>query len=111
MTEQDNTDPRKPGEGATADSEWRGDAGDQGNDLRFGEEQQLIEEQSQANASEGEHHSVDTSGGYTSHQERDHPGSYTDHDEQDVDVNKDVASSSGTDDDGRPDSQERHKGN
>ncbi|GAA1336352.1 hypothetical protein [Arthrobacter roseus] len=88
MTEQDNTDPRKPGEGATADSEWRGDAGDQGNDLRFGEEQQLIEEQSKANAPEGEQDQADSSQGYTSHQDRHHPGGYTDRDEESSDDGK-----------------------
>lgn len=80
MTEVNSTDPREPGKGATSDAGWHGDAGDQGNDLRFGEEQQLIEEQSQGNFPAGGQEEPDTSGGYTSHQERGHPGHYTDRD-------------------------------
>lgn len=91
MTEQDNTDPRKPGEGATADSGWQGDAADQGNDLRFGEEQQLIEEQSKANAPEGEHDKADASHGYTSHQDRHDAGEYTDRDQPKTESENDDA--------------------
>lgn len=140
MTEVNSTDPRKPGKGATSDSEWHGDAGDQGNDLRFGEEQQLIEEQAQGDLPDGGSAEPDTSGGYTSHQkrghpghytdrdkplageaddtqgdshgytshqEREHPGHYTDRDEQNVNLDKDVASSSEGRGSERPDSQEK----
>lgn len=49
MTENPNeeeqlTDPKPSGQ-STGDDNWRGDAGDQGNDIRFAEEEQLIREQ------------------------------------------------------------------
>ena len=49
MTENPNeeeqlTDPKPSGQ-STGDDNWRGDAGDQGNDIRFAEEEQLIRKQ------------------------------------------------------------------
>ncbi|KNC18710.1 hypothetical protein AC792_10465 [Arthrobacter sp. RIT-PI-e] len=35
------------GDGSTSDPNWHGDLGDQGNDLRFAEEQALIKEQAE----------------------------------------------------------------
>ncbi|MCC9197439.1 hypothetical protein QNO08_00375 [Arthrobacter sp. zg-Y820] len=42
--EEQLTDPKPSGQ-STADDNYRGDAGDQGNDIRFAEEEQLIREQ------------------------------------------------------------------
>ncbi|WAP51918.1 hypothetical protein OL239_00720 [Arthrobacter sp. ATA002] len=42
--EEQLTDPKPSGQ-STGDDNWRGDAGDQGNDIRFAEEEQLIREQ------------------------------------------------------------------
>lgn len=55
--EEQLTDPKPSGQ-ATGDDNWRGDAADQGNDIRFAEEQQLIREQASpesVNRSEGEY--------------------------------------------------------
>ncbi len=79
------------GDGSTSDPNWHGDAGDQGNDLRFAEEQQLINEQADRNPSEavdaaeqgGQYTSTDpagASGGYTSSQDPAEEGEYTDKD-------------------------------
>lgn len=42
--EEQLTDPKPSGQ-STGDDNYRGDAGDQGNDIRFAEEEQLIREQ------------------------------------------------------------------
>ena len=42
--EEQLTDPKPSGQ-STGDDNWRGDAADQGNDIRFAEEQELIREQ------------------------------------------------------------------
>ncbi|MUK01004.1 hypothetical protein GM708_03105 [Vibrio cholerae] len=82
------------GDGSTSDPNWHGDAGDQGNDLRFAEEQALINEQADradrdpaeavaAAAQEGHYTSTepsDASGGYTSSQDSVEEGEYTDKD-------------------------------
>ncbi len=82
------------GDGATSDPNWHGDAGDQGNDLRFAEEQQLIHEQAgraerdtseavDADGQGGQYTSSEpagASGGYTSSQDPAEEGEYTDKD-------------------------------
>lgn len=84
------------GDGSTSDPNWHGDLGDQGNDLRFAEEQALINEQADraerdpqdakaAAAQEGHYSreddaSKDASGGYTSSQDSSGKGEYTDSD-------------------------------
>ncbi|MBD8042334.1 hypothetical protein H9638_00765 [Arthrobacter sp. Sa2BUA2] len=42
--EEQLTNPKPSGQ-STGDDNWRGDAADQGNDIRFAEEQELIREQ------------------------------------------------------------------
>ncbi|MEC5199411.1 hypothetical protein RCH21_001642 [Arthrobacter sp. PL16] len=87
------------GDGSTSDPNWHGDIGDQGNDLRFAEEQALIKEQADradrdpseaAAAAEQEGHYTSSapaegSGGYTSAQEPEKEGEYTDKDRPLVD--------------------------
>lgn len=82
------------GDGSTSDPNWQGDVGDQGNDLRFAEEQALINEQADradrdpseaVAAAEQEGHYTSTepagaSGGYTSSQDAAEEGEYTDKD-------------------------------
>lgn len=74
--EEQLTDPKPSGQ-STGDDNWRGDAGDQGNDIRFAEEQQLIREQASPASvhRDKEHH-----GGKHKHGEE---GEYTDKDDQD----------------------------
>lgn len=69
---QDEVNPNK-GDGATSDPNWHGDAGDQGNDLRFAEEQQLINSQAQNADVDG---SAGATGGYTGAQRADGAGDY-----------------------------------
>ncbi|MFZ3452068.1 hypothetical protein [Arthrobacter sp. 7Tela_A1] len=75
------TDPKPSGQ-STGDDNWRGDVGDQGNDIRFAEEQELIRQQASPaslNKDEGEYTDADGSkeppsrGGA-----RDEEGGYTD---------------------------------
>ncbi|WP_434995546.1 hypothetical protein [Arthrobacter sp. Ld5] len=90
------------GDGSTSDPNWHGDAGDQGNDLRFAEEQALINEQSEGGATEVTHTAeagdaveheghytsaepVGGSGGYTSAENPAEEGEYTDKDRPLVD--------------------------
>ncbi|MCU1634713.1 MAG: hypothetical protein JWM61_3365 [Micrococcaceae bacterium] len=87
------------GDGSTSDPNWHGDIGDQGNDLRFAEEQALIKEQADradrdpseaVAASEQEGHYTSSepaegSGGYTSAQDPVKEGEYTDKDRPLVD--------------------------
>ena len=82
------------GDGSTSDPNWHGDAGDQGNDLRFSEEQALINEQAQGGSAgdtaedEGHYTSAPAageSGGYTSAENPAEEGEYTDKDKQLVD--------------------------
>jgi hypothetical protein len=79
------------GDGSTSDPNWHGDIGDQGNDLRFAEEQALIEDQanrtdrdpSEAAGQEGQYTDSEPaggSGGYTSSQAPAEEGEYTDKD-------------------------------
>ena len=81
------------GDGSTSDPNWQGDVGDQGNDLRFAEEQALINEQADradrdpeeavsASQQEGHYTSNDTSGSGVSGSTQDSPdeGEYTDTD-------------------------------
>ncbi|WP_049822065.1 hypothetical protein [Arthrobacter sp. H41] len=86
------------GDGSTSDPNWHGDAGDQGNDIRFAEEQGLINDQAghddastakSAAASEGSYTSAapaDDDGGYTGAQEPVEEGEYTDKDKPLVDI-------------------------
>jgi hypothetical protein len=81
-------------DGSTSDPNWQGDLGDQGNDVRFAEEQALINEQAgRADrdtsedvdaAEDGGHYtgaeSDGASGGYTSAQASEDEGGYTDKD-------------------------------
>jgi len=82
------------GDGSTSDPNWHGDLGDQGNDLRFAEEQALINEQADraerdpaeavaASEQEGHYTSNDPgndSVGHTSDQDSPDEGEYTDSD-------------------------------
>ncbi|WP_298251955.1 hypothetical protein [uncultured Arthrobacter sp.] len=71
------------GRASTSDPNRPGDAGDQGNDLRFAEEQQLISEQADPVDDEGDYTSAEPqghSGGYTSAQDPAEEGEYTDKD-------------------------------
>lgn len=88
------------GDGSTSDPNWHGDAGDQGNDIRFAEEQQLINEQAHgvdddaskpANPTDEDGHYPSAepeggSGGYTSAQNPAAEGEYTDKDKAPVDT-------------------------
>jgi hypothetical protein len=89
---------RNEGDGSTSDPNWRGDLGDQGNDVRFAEEQSLIEEQAgRADrdttgdvdaAEEGTYTSAEPAGdagGYTSAEDPAEEGEYTDVDKPLVD--------------------------
>jgi hypothetical protein len=83
MSEQPNNSEVNPnkGDGSTSDPNWHGDAGDQGNDLRFAEEQQLINSQSQNDESvAGPTGGV--TGGYTGAQRADGVGEYTEGQDQ-----------------------------
>jgi hypothetical protein len=87
------------GDGSTSDPNWRGDIGDQGNDVRFAEEQALINEQAgradrdtsvdvDAAEEEGQYTSTEpagASGGYTSSQVPEEEGEYTDKDKPLID--------------------------
>lgn len=79
------------GDGSTSDPNWQGDMGDQGNDLRFAEEQALIDQQADRDPSDDgdaagqEGHFTGTepagaAGGYTSSQDPAEEGEYTDKD-------------------------------
>ncbi|MDN4609718.1 MULTISPECIES: hypothetical protein [Arthrobacter] len=82
------------GDGSTSDPNWQGDIADQGNDVRFAEEQSLINEQAgradrdtsvdvDAAEEEGQYTSAEpagASGGYTSSQAPEEEGEYTDKD-------------------------------
>jgi hypothetical protein len=81
-------------DGSTSDPNWQGDIADQGNDVRFAEEQSLINEQAgradrdtsvdvDAAEEEGQYTSAEpagASGGYTSSQAPEQEGEYTDKD-------------------------------
>lgn len=77
---QENVNPNR-GDGSTSDPNWHGDAGDQGNDLRFAEEQQLINSQAQ-NADVGGVSGSGATGGYTGAQRADGAGEYTEGSDQ-----------------------------
>ncbi|WP_043442814.1 hypothetical protein [Arthrobacter sp. L77] len=64
------------GDGSTSDPNWHGDAGDQGNDLRFAEEQALINEQAEGGPAEAED-AVEQEGHYTSAEPTGGSGGYT----------------------------------
>ena len=76
------------GDGATSDPNWRGDMGDQVNDVRFAEEQALINDQAghgdtDVAKDEGTYTSAEPageSGGYTSAENPAEEGQYTDKD-------------------------------
>jgi hypothetical protein len=78
MSEQPHNSEVNPneGDGSTSDPNWRGDAGDQGNDLRFAEEQQLINSQAQNDETAADP-SGGATGGYTGAQRADGVGEYT----------------------------------
>jgi hypothetical protein len=60
--EQEQLTNPKPSGQSTGDDNWRGDAADQGNDIRFAEEQELIREQaSRHRDDEGEYTDADGS--------------------------------------------------
>jgi hypothetical protein len=83
---------------ANSDPSRRGDVGDQGNDLRFAEEQQLINQQAErhgaaaattSTATEGSYTSAPPTsdeGGYTGAQDPIQEGEYPDKDKAPVDV-------------------------
>ncbi|TDK24675.1 hypothetical protein E2F48_12695 [Arthrobacter crusticola] len=60
-----------------SDPNRRGDIGDQGNDLRFAEEQQLINQQSERHGAAAGGTSKETEGSYTSTEPADTGGGYT----------------------------------
>jgi hypothetical protein len=64
-------------DGATPDTTRRGDVGDQGNDLRFAEEQQLINQQAERHGSAAASASSETEGSYTSAAPTSDEGGYT----------------------------------
>lgn len=84
------------GDGSTSDPNWHGDIGDQGNDLRFAEEQALINDQansgsdsSETTGQEGQYTNSEPaggSGGYTSAQTPAEEGEYTDKDKPLIDA-------------------------
>ena len=89
---------RNEGDGSTSDPNWRGDLGDQGNDVRFAEEQALINQQAgradrtqddidaaEENGTYTSAEPVGGSGGYTSAQDPAEEGEYTDMDKPVVD--------------------------
>lgn len=82
MSEQPGNSEVNPnkGDGSTSDPNWHGDAGDQGNDLRFAEEQQLINSQSQNAEPASDADGV--TGGYTGAQRADGVGEYTEGQDQ-----------------------------
>lgn len=86
--------------GATSDKNWHGDAGDQANDLRFSEEQQLINSQAHGDFPDADNEKVEpvpgggytgaqtgdgTDSGYTGAQDADEEGEYTDTEEDPAD--------------------------
>lgn len=77
MSEQPHNSEVNPnkGDGSTSDPNWHGDAGDQGNDLRFAEEQQLINSQAQNDESTADP-TGGVTGGYTGAQRADGVGEY-----------------------------------
>lgn len=90
QSQEPGVNPNK-GDGSTSDPNWHGDAGDQGNDLRFAEEQQLINSQAQNADATGAGTEGATGGytgaqvaepseGYTGAQDRRDEGEYTDSD-------------------------------
>lgn len=83
MSEQPHNSEVNPneGDGSTSDPNWHGDAGDQGNDLRFAEEQQLINSQAQ-NADTAGDAAGTVTGGYTGAQRADGAGEYTEGQDQ-----------------------------
>ena len=83
MSEQPHNNEVNPNkdDGSTSDPNWHGDAGDQGNDLRFAEEQQLINSQAQNADAVGETTGAAT-GGYTGAQRADGVGEYTEGQDQ-----------------------------
>ena len=100
MSEQPHNSEVNPnkGDGSTSDPNWHGDAGDQANDLRFAEEQQLINSQAQNDESVADSTGTVT-GGYTNAQRADGVGEYTEGESQltegeytDVDGTTDVDS-------------------
>lgn len=78
MSEQPHNSEVNPnkGDGASSDPNWHGDAGDQANDLRFAEEQQLINSQAQNDESVADP-TDGVTGGYTGAQRADGVGEYT----------------------------------
>jgi hypothetical protein len=78
MSEQPHNSEVNPnkGDGSTSDPNWHGDAGDQANDLRFAEEQQLINSQAQNDQSVADP-TGSVTGGYTNAQRADGAGEYT----------------------------------
>ncbi|TKV28925.1 hypothetical protein FDK12_04460 [Arthrobacter sp. NamB2] len=87
------------GDGSTSDPNWQGDIGDQGNVIRFAEEQALINQQAGRadhdasevvdDGGEGNYTSSEpsgSSGGYTSAQSPAEEGEYTDKDKPLVDT-------------------------
>ncbi|MCC3289482.1 MULTISPECIES: hypothetical protein [unclassified Arthrobacter] len=71
--EQEQLKDPKPSGVSTNDDNYRGDVGDQGNDIRFAEEEALIREQSSPNEDEGKY--TATEGAKT---DEDREGGYTD---------------------------------
>lgn len=82
MSEQPHNSEVNPnkGDGSTSDPNWHGDAGDQANDLRFAEEQQLINSQAQNEDTEGV--AAGGRGGYTNAQRAGDAGDYTEGQDQ-----------------------------
>ncbi|MCQ1946391.1 MULTISPECIES: hypothetical protein [unclassified Arthrobacter] len=71
--EQEQLKDPKPSGVSTNDDNYRGDVGDQGNDIRFAEEEALIREQSSPSEDEGEY--TDKDGART---DKGREGGYTD---------------------------------
>lgn len=71
--EEQLTNPKPSGQ-STGDDNWRGDAADQGNDIRFAEEQELIREQASPKSvhREGEGEYTDAAGSKEPPMGRDH---------------------------------------
>ncbi len=62
---------------ANSDPNRRGDVGDQGNDLRFAEEQHLIDQQAERHGAAAATTSMETEGSYTSASTTNDEGGYT----------------------------------
>ncbi|MCQ1948444.1 MULTISPECIES: hypothetical protein [Arthrobacter] len=71
--EQEQLKDPKPSGVSTNDDNYRGDVGDQGNDIRFAEEEALIREQASPSEDEGKYTAAD--GAKT---DKDREGGYTD---------------------------------